>query len=762
VADWPILPTRRRLWERVLRELDKSGLGGTLRGQLRTSLDAVKQYGDRLLGYAVPVDFLYGRFAEEAFSRNLLSRETRDRIDLLRGQPGDGPLKARTLMIVYLLSRIAGEAAIHGVLPTEATIADLLIEDLGDTAMVRGKVPTLLAELQAEGAVIEVGGEWRLQTKESADWQQAFSAAQAAETNDANGIGRTRASLLQQAIDAALTGATQVPHGVSKTQRKIERLKGNAKQEGEGLTLRHWNGWDDPIATTEKDIAAASVTDATLHFVIPAQREAELRDAIVTVRAADTVIQQKGVPTTEGGKEAKAAMESRREKADATAKAILTETVGKARVLLAGGAEIGAGQQRADAVKEAASRVLDRLYPQFAAGDHAAWDKVVTQARKKVPDAMKEVGHPGDPQDHAVCKAFLKALTPVKKGSDLRNLFAAPPYGWPKEAVDAAGLVLANAGQLKVTGPDGKPVVLADLNASQFGPCTFAPETRVVTTVEKLAVRGLGTALGLTVPANEELAYLVPIVDRLVQVTAEAGENAPAPEAPPLPGLAEFRNSTGNDLLAALAAKAAQLRPLIEQWKKDKAEITARLPKWRLAESLVGLGAEGEKQALDAVRSHRSLLTNPDPVSPIITAAADDLREQANKAYAAWLAAWEAGEERLKADASWAAISPEKKHEFRQAHGLSKLDPPDLSTPEKIAESLRARGLSEWRSMANALPKQVEDALQDAAIELEPKTQPVPIPRRTLKSEADLETWLIELREKIAPCLSLGPVLPTA
>jgi hypothetical protein len=41
VADWPILATRRRFWERVLAELDKSGLGGTLRGQLRITLDAV-------------------------------------------------------------------------------------------------------------------------------------------------------------------------------------------------------------------------------------------------------------------------------------------------------------------------------------------------------------------------------------------------------------------------------------------------------------------------------------------------------------------------------------------------------------------------------------------------------------------------------------------------------------------------------------------------------------------------------------------------
>ena len=42
VLDWPLLPSRRRVWEHILRELDRTGLGGTLRGQLRTTLDAAR------------------------------------------------------------------------------------------------------------------------------------------------------------------------------------------------------------------------------------------------------------------------------------------------------------------------------------------------------------------------------------------------------------------------------------------------------------------------------------------------------------------------------------------------------------------------------------------------------------------------------------------------------------------------------------------------------------------------------------------------
>jgi hypothetical protein len=226
--------------------------------------------------------------------------------------------------------------------------------------------------------------------------------------------------------------------------------------------------------------------------------------------------------------------------------------------------------------------------------------------------------------------------------------------------------------------------------------------------------------------------------------------------------MAEFRAATGNDLLAGLAARYDELKPLIEQWRKDKAEIVARLPKWKLAENLVSLGAEEQRAALDAVRTNRSLLANPNPVPPLVTAAADDLRGRANAAYTAWNTAWKAGESRLKADPAWNALTPEKKHELRQTHGLLPQIAPELTSPEKIADTIRQRSLSEWQNMTLALPPRLDAALRDAAIEIEPKTQSVSIPRRTLKTEPELDAWLKELRDEIAPLLSNGPVLPSA
>jgi hypothetical protein len=87
---------------------------------------------------------------------------------------------------------------------------------------------------------------------------------------------------------------------------------------------------------------------------------------------------------------------------------------------------------------------------------------------------------------------------------------------------------------------------------------------------------------------------------------------------------------------------------------------------------------------------------------------------------------------------------------------------PDLSTPEKIAEGLSARGLSQWRFMALSLPKCIDNTLRDAALELEPKTQTVAVPRRVIRTETDLDAWLGEIRASIAPLLAAGPVWPSA
>ena len=58
-----------------------------------------------------------------------------------------------------------------------------------------------------------------------------------------------------------------------------------------------------------------------------------------------------------------------------------------------------------------------------------------------------------------------------------------------------------------------------------------------------------------------------------------------------------------------------------------------------------------------------------------------------------------------------------------------------------------------------ALPSRFDEVLVKAAEEMEPEVQFVNLPRRTLKSEADIDAWLEDVRRELREALQDGPVI---
>jgi hypothetical protein len=326
--------------------------------------------------------------------------------------------------------------------------------------------------------------------------------------------------------------------------------------------------------------------------------------------------------------------------------------------------------------------------------------------------------------------------------------------------VDGALIVLANSGQVRVTGDDGKPASLPDLPRQKIGTCTFRSETTIINITQRIAVRGLLADTGIPFENNQEAFALSALLDRLEAAVLQSGQEAPAPEADKVPNLAAYKALSGNDLLAALAANASTLRTKLKDWEASAKKIRDRQPNWHLAERLVGLGATDRKADLENIRAGRRLLADPDPVSTLIAGAADSLRAKLNGAHAAWQAAWDRSEERLINDPAWAKLTADQKHAIRQERGLLLTTKPAVDTPQAIAAALAQRGLSEWENMAKALPTRTDDALADAAALLEPKARTVTLPGALVKSEAELDDWLAKVRAKIAEALANGPVIP--
>jgi hypothetical protein len=760
VLDWPLLPSRRRVWEGILRALDRTGLLGMLRTQMAVALASARLVADRPLGWAVPADFLYSRFAEEAFAAGELPEETRARIARLQQGNFAESLQARVLMLVYMLGLIQQDAENHGVRATADAIADLLVEDLANGAQLRAEVPKAIAALQEAGAIIEeVSGIWQLQTKESAEWDRLYRAEERSLASRTIDVARERNIALDQALSHALQGLSAIPHGRSNIPRRLARLRRSERPPADALPVRISNGWQDDLQSVESEVDALPDTDPSIHVLIPDEDRAALDMWMRQRIAAETVLGTKGVPQTNEGQQAQRAMGTRQKTAEDNIARIAKQAVDKARVLQAGGAIIPGSLK--EAVQRAAENALVRLYPQFDQADHPGWTAVVTRGQAGQPDALQAVNHTGPAETHAVCFGIRQALGAGRRGSELRATFEAAPFGWPRDAVDGALLVMDNADLIRTVGEDGQETALRNMPRNRFGAARFQLETHTVSLAQRRAIRGLAEKVGLNPQPNEEAEIMPQLLERLENAAAASGGEPPAPPPAEAPTLAALHSYSGNERLIEAASRAKELQDALADWKRSVASIAARLPVFRVVERLVDLGAAGQGAALADIKERRRLLEEPDPLPPLRQDAAAELRGRLNAAFEAYETAAAEAERRLAEDANWQRLSPEEKHSLRADNGLLPVPRSAVSTPEEIVSALTARSLVQWQDMTKALPQKVADALAEATEKFAPKVQQIRLPvPGVLADLTALDAWIGEVRSLLATGLAEGPVQP--
>ena len=130
-SDYPLLPVRRRFWERVLRTIDTTGTVSQLRSQLRVVHEAVLATADAPLGHVVAGDFLYDQIAANLVSTAQLPKEVFDNVQRFAAGDADAQLKAKLLKLVYLINKLPADAATDiGLKATEEALADLLVLSL--------------------------------------------------------------------------------------------------------------------------------------------------------------------------------------------------------------------------------------------------------------------------------------------------------------------------------------------------------------------------------------------------------------------------------------------------------------------------------------------------------------------------------------------------------------------------------------------------------------------------------------------------------
>ena len=654
----------------MLRAVDRAGKSGLVRSQLGLIHGGVRAAADRPVGNVIGADYLF--FDDKAHVDMLMSgvllREVDDFIQRMMSEGGDSAVKGRLCALIFLISQMSqpvlgGETGLRATAPF---LADLLVEDLAeDGARLRKRVPELLDELVAEGRIVQDGDTYRLLTQEDAEWEKDYRTRLAAVRDDATRMSQLRSERLMAAVEAAL-GNLKLTHGVSKTPRKLDIHWGQDEPVVDDGGVPVWvrDEWSASESAVRKAAAEAGDESPIVFVFLPRHESDRIRDALATRVAAEETL-HRPVPQTDEGRAARQAMASRRDRAEEEVVALFGDVVARARVFQGGGTELTTTSSLRDSVETAANRSLIRLFPKFAQGDNPNWGKVITKAREGAPDALTAVGHHGEPTTHPVCKEVLAAISPGgTKGADLQKRFAGPPFGWPKDAVSGAVLVLLAAGNIRAA-QDGKDLGgPKELPQTQIGKVTLYKED-APPTCAAAPRRARAPDRGRESPTSR--------VRRERSSLPSSSSSRTLPPAPavrrPFPKHRTPTTSTrcwrsaGNQRFRQVADEHERLSADLERWRAAAARREKRETAWRDLERLLrhadGLPvAEAVAPAVAAIRDGRQLLDEPDPIAPLLTELVTALRAEVTQRAQQLADAQRAAVAELEAWPEWNKLDP--------------------------------------------------------------------------------------------------------
>lgn len=214
---------RWRFWEHCFRSVDAAGTHSQLRSQLRIIHDALARLSERGLGSIVAGDELFEALAPEMVNTGVLLRELNERIiNLSKDGSEKGKLARRICGLVFLISKLPRDAGADiGVRASKDHIADLLVDDLlADNGKLRSAVESVLEEFAGAGALMKVGDEYRLQTKEGAEWDREFRNRQTRLVNDDADLQIRRDQLLYAEVDRVIR-SVKIVQGAAKEARQM-------------------------------------------------------------------------------------------------------------------------------------------------------------------------------------------------------------------------------------------------------------------------------------------------------------------------------------------------------------------------------------------------------------------------------------------------------------------------------------------------------------------------------------------------------------
>ncbi len=761
--DYPILPVRRRFWEHTLRVLDRTGTDSQLRNQLSMVHKAIQTNLDDPLGHVVPADFLFFDSADKLLQSRILPRKVHEKTMTWSTGTEEEKLTARACGLVFLVNKLGGQNSDVGIRATADTIADLLVEDMEKgSGSLRGRLPALL---DACGLLMKVEDEYRIQTEESAAWNDEFLSQCSVLSNEPHRIESERNERLRKKF-GTLVRPLVLNQGESKVAREIHPVFGSSLPEDWATRMYVWvrDGWSADENSVRADARQAGSQSPTVFVYVPRRSADELRRHLIEYKAACATLDKRGVPNNPEGVEARAAMETLRQSAEIKMDALLEEAFSGARVFQGGGNEI-LGNDLQEMVMEAGRNALLRLYPQFGVADSSGWAKVYEKAREGAPDALKSVGYDGEPARNPVCSAILGFLGSGKKGSDIRGRFESPPWGWSRDAVDGGLQVLLVAGLILARDEQGRLADPRELERKAIGKMAFRVESATVTTSQRVMIRKLMLKAGVSAKPGEESDHAEEFLEKLLELAGRAGGEPPQPVRPDTSSIEEMRRTAGNERLLALFNRREDLSDCIDNWTGLARRVAERLPRWNVLKRLAAHSsklpdADAILAQVQTIGRQRQLLEEPDPIAPLTANITQLLRDELNSLDGQYASLFEQGMGRLEQDPNWRELESDERLRLLSHYSLDESSRPavNVQSTEGVLETLEGCSLPSFADRVAALSGRFDNVLKRAAELCQPEVQFIQVPRRTLKTEEEIDAWAAEMTERLKTALKQGPV----
>jgi hypothetical protein len=161
-----------------------------------------------------------------------------------------------------------------------------------------------------------------------------------------------------------------------------------------------------------------------------------------------------------------------------------------------------------------------------------------------------------------------------------------------------------------------------------------------------------------------------------------------------------------------------------------------------------------------AIKDSRTLLDDPDPVSPLLNKVTAALRAELQKARERLNESQEREIKALEASQEWQSLAEANRQRILNQNGLGPVAQLTIGTDEDLLATLDSTPLAAWEDKIAASPGRVKKVREETARSLLPEVVRIPIPQATIKSVEEVDTYLAALRAQILKHIEAGkPVM---